>query len=181
MGTTAFQNTDMQERAVEALLKGFGIRGAATLPVLRRLAEKVAVTNENDAFERVRLRSIGVGNDTLAEEGGALSDAEFAKRLNVRSRQTIHNYREAGKIFAVSSGARNFVYPALQIHKGALLPGLAEVSRILNDSQTAPMGILLFFLTPAEALEDERPLDLLRKGEIEGVLRHAKRYDVIGS
>jgi hypothetical protein len=43
------------------------------------------------------------------------------------------------------------------------------------------MGILIFFLTPAEALEDERPVDLLRRGEIDEALRHAKRYDVIGS
>lgn len=181
MSTTAYQNTDVQERAVEALLKGFGIRGADTLPVLRRLAEKVVVTTENAAFERVRLRSIGVEDEILAAEGGALSDAEFAKRLNVRSRQTVHNYRDAGKIFAIASGTRNFVYPAIQIHKGALLPGLAEVLRILHASQTAPMGILLFFLTPAEALEDERPLDLLRRGEIDDAVRHAKRYDVIGS
>jgi hypothetical protein len=182
MSTSAVQSNlqEQASKAIEALLSGFGIRGSDKLPVLLKVAENAKATSD-DAFERVRLRSIGVEDEILAEEGGSLSDAEFAKRLNVRSRQTVHNYREAGKIFAVASGTRNFVYPALQIHKGALLPGLTEILRILHASQTSPMGILIFFLTPAEALEDERPVDLLRRGEIDEALRHAKRYDVIGS
>lgn len=184
MSTIALPKPDVGEQAsqaVEALLRGYGLRGAATLPILRQVAEKVEVTEESEAFNRVRLRSVGVEEEILAEEGGALSDADFAKRLRLKSRQTVHNYRDSDKIFAITRGARNYVYPALQIHEGALLPGLTEVLRTLRAAKHSPMGILLFFLTPAEALDDKRPLDLLRRGEIDEAVLHAERYGVIGS
>lgn len=182
MSTTAVENVQEEARkAIEALFSGFGISGSAKLPVLLKVAENAIAASEDEAFERVRLRSMGSEEKTLAQEGGTLSDAEFAKRLNVRSRQTVHNYRDSGKIFAIPSGTRNFVYPAVQIHQGELLPGLEQVLSRLHEAKHSPMGILLFFLTPAEALENERPLDLLRRGEIEEARLHAERYGVIGS
>ena len=40
------------------------------------------------AFERVRLRSLGAGDELRNAEGGGLSDAEFAAQLGLRSRET---------------------------------------------------------------------------------------------
>jgi hypothetical protein len=140
------------------------------------------VESASTAFELVRLRSLGAEQELLAEEGGVISDAEFAHRLHLKSRQTVHNYRDAGKIFAVPKGSRNFVYPAWQIQGGALLPGLEAVLAVLRQKKkTSPAGIALFFLTPAEALDGKRPLDLLRQSETAEVIRHAQRYGVIGS
>jgi hypothetical protein len=104
----------------------------------------------------------------------------LAKRLSV-SRSTVHNYREAGRIFALPRGPRNLVYPAWQVHEGRLLPGLEAVLKVLRGPRTSPLGLLLFFLTPAEALDDRRPLDLLRAGESDAVMAHAQRYGVIGA
>lgn len=173
---------DQAETAIEALLAGFGLRGAKSLPLLLRVAEKAQdMTSATDAFNRVRLRSMVVEEEILGEEGGLRSDSQLAKALGLKSRQTVHNYREAGKIFAVPKGERNFLYPAWQVHKAGVLPGLAPVLEILSAKKVSPIGTVLFFLTPAEALNDKRPLDLLRRGETEEVIQHAERYGIIGS
>jgi hypothetical protein len=171
------------QNAVQSLLAGYGLVGRDALSVLRSVGERMTgdVENAPTAFELVRLRSLGAESEVLAEEGGAISDAEFAKTLHLKSRQTVHNYREAGKIFAVKKGARNFVYPAWQIHNSALLPGLEAVLAVLREKKTTPIGIALFFLTPAEALDGDRPLDVLRAGEPAEVVLHAQRYGVAGS
>lgn len=165
------------ENAIIALLKGFGLDGAKALPVLLRVAEKSGSASSNaDAFNRVRLRSVGAENKILEEEGGLVSDAQFASALGLKARQSVHNYRVAKKIFALPKGGRNFVYAAWQVHKRALLPGLEETLAVLAKKRVTPIGIVLFFLTPAETLGEKRPLDLLRRGVVEEVILHARRY-----
>lgn len=138
-------------------------------------------TSTDDSFEIVRLRSLGVADEILNEEGGSVSGVEFEERLGIRSRKAIHNYREAGKIFALPRGSRNIAYPVWQIHSNELLPGLDLVLKKLHLRSTTPFSIANFFLTPADAFEDERPLDLLRKGQLDEVLLHVDRYDDIGA
>ena len=140
----------------------------------RRLVPDVA--NEEIAFQRVKMHSRGVEEKLLAEEGGTLSEAEFAKKLGVGSRTTIKNHRKQCKIFAVPRGAGNLCYPVWQIHKRELLPGLQETLKALAKHKLHPFSSVLFFLTPAEALEDERPLDLLRRNEVAPVVAHAQHY-----
>lgn len=170
--------------AVRNLIAGYGVSGEDVLSVLRQTAEELVDELQNSpraAYELVRLRSAGTELEILKEEGGCVSDAEFAKRLNVSSRQTVHNYRDKGKIFAVPVGARNFVYPAWQVYRNRLLPGLEAVLSVLRSQKMSPVGLALFFLTPAEALDGDRPLDRLRRGEEQDVLLHAERHGVVGA
>ena len=134
------------------------------------------VAKEEIAFQRVKMRSEGVEERLLAEEGGALTDSEFAEKLGVASRSTIKNYREQNKIFAVPRGTRNLYYPAWQIYKKELLPDLEETLHVLAEHELHPFSYVLFFLTPTEALEDERPLDLLRRNHAPTVIAHAQHY-----
>lgn len=180
--SAALEKLDDPEKAVEALLAGFNLWGGERLRLLRRVADRVQVVpSAEDAFERVRLRSIGTENQILEEEGGLVPDVKLAKLLGVSSRQTIHNYRVTGRVLAVPRGGRNFGYPAWQVHRGALLPGLPDTLKMLRKNKTSPLGCVLFFLTPAEALDDKRPLDLLRQGKTDEVHLHAERYGHIGS
>ena len=94
----------------------------------------------------------------------------------MRSRSTVQNYREQNKIFAVPRGTRNLRYPAWQIFKKELLPGLGETLAALAGRKLSPFSVQLFFLTPAEALENERPLDLLRRSEVDAVVAQAEHY-----
>ncbi len=165
-------------RAVRDLTKALGFGSPSTMTDLFiDVIDETTPDPEEAAFQRVRLRSIGAEERLMAEEGGMLSDAEFADTLGVRSRSTVQNYREQNRIFSVPQGVRNHRYPAWQIHRKALLPGLPEVLAVLvREHSLDPFNVALFFLTKADALEDERPLDLLRRGEIDEVVAHAHRY-----
>ncbi len=171
--------------AILALVKGFGMTSSEILDTLRQVGESVAINTEADpekaAFARVRLRSLGAEEELLQEEGGVLSDASFARAARVNARQTVHNWAAQGKVFTVPRGPRNHGYPAWQIHHGALLPGLAEVLAVLHGAGASPYETLIFFLTPAQALDDKRPLDLLRQGAIGPVVTQAKHYGDIRS
>jgi hypothetical protein len=173
----------LAENAVETLLAGYRLDPRKALLVLRRVGEKIS-PHANDAaaaLEQLHVRSLGVEQEMLGEEGGAVSDAELARMLGLKARQSVHNYRDSGKIFGVPKGTRNYLYPAWQVHKGQVLRGLGDVLAVLQSKRTTPLGVVNFFLTEAEALDGVRPLDLLRKGETAEVVAHAERYGSIGS
>lgn len=169
--------------AVTALLAALELKAADSLRVLRIVGETIPM-NEDDAalaFEKVRIRSTGVEDEIRTAEGGGISDAEFARRLGLRSRETVRGYRQAGEIFAWEKGARNLQYPAWQIHAHRLLPGLSAVLAILGQRELTPLAIANYVLSESDALEGKRPLDLLREDRVEEVVHHARRYGEIGA
>ncbi len=151
-------------RLVANLVKSLGFnKPDAMTNLFLEIVQDTQVDPAEIAFQRVRMRSAKAEERLLGEEGGLLSDADFTKKLGVSSRSTIKNYREQLKIFAVPQGPRNFRYPAWQIHQRELLPGLQEVLQVLiGKYKMNPLGVVLLFLTKAEALEDQSPLELLR-------------------
>ena len=169
--------------AVAAVLAAAEMAGAQALRVLRVAGERVPapVDDRAAAFERVRVRSLGVEEELRNMDGGGISDAKFAQRLGLGSRETIRAYRERGTIFAWEKGARNLRYPAWQIHKQTLLPGLADVLAILCKKDTSALGIIDYFLSESDELEGARPLDLLRQKRTDEVTAHARRYGEIGA
>ena len=128
----------------------------------------------------MRLRSLGAGDELRNAEGGGLSDAEFAARLELRSRETIRQYRENGRIFGWIKDSRSH-YPAWQIYQKELLPGLAQVLAVLKAKELRPIAIISYFLTPSYGLGEHRPLDMLREGKVADVVSDAERYGDIGA
>lgn len=176
-------NYEKVANAVAAVLAAAELKSVDALRVLRRVGETlpVAEADAGAAFEKARLRSLGVEDELRSLEGGGLSDAEFARRLGLTSRETVRNYRAKGRIFAWEKGARNLRYPAWQIHQRTLLPGLDQVLVILNERDLSPLALVNYFLSVSEELGGRRPLDLLREGRIEDVTTHARRYGQIGA
>jgi hypothetical protein len=154
--------------ALSAVINAADVDGTEALRVMRRVSEKISLANvtPDAAFERVLLRSLG---------------AEFAERMGLGSRETIRQYREKGRIFGWLKGSRSYRYPAWQIHRKELLPGLAEVLAVLREKGLHPLSIIGYFLTPSDGLDDVRPLDLLREGKIDQVVADAQRYGDIGT
>ena len=169
--------------ALSAVISATGVGGKEALRVMRTIGERIEIPEdaEDEAFERVRLRSLGADVELGDAEGGGLSDSEFAARMGVSSRETIRQYRGKGLIFAWPKDMRSYRYPAWQIHRRQLLPGLAEVLAVLREKQLEPFSIIGYFLTPSDDLDDARPLDLLREGKVAEVVADAKRYGDIGS
>ncbi|MGG7565501.1 hypothetical protein ACQ5SO_04980 [Rhodovulum sp. DZ06] len=68
---------------------------------------------------------------------GMLTGAELGARMG-KSRQAVDLDRKAGRLFALSGGARRLRYPDWQIDAtGAPLPGLSEVIAALGDGWAA--------------------------------------------
>jgi hypothetical protein len=169
--------------ALSAVIAASPVDAIDALRAIRQVGEEIEVPagNTDAAFERVRLRSVGVENELRDAEGGGLSDAQFAHSLGIKSRETIRKYREGRRIFGFRKGVRAYRYPAWQIHEGQLLPGLDKVIEILVGKKLQPLSIISYFLTPSSDLDEARPLDVLRKGRVEDVVADAKRYGDIGT
>lgn len=178
-------NEERLATALSAVINAAGVGATEALRVMRVVSERIPmpdVTPEEAAFERVRLRSIGVEEEICHAEGGGLSDAEFAARLGLGSRETVRQYRKSGRIFAWRKDSRSYRYPAWQIYQKGLLPGLAEVLQVLiNEKGLSPFSIACHFLTPSTELDEARPLDLLRQGKVDEVVADARRYGDIGA
>jgi len=169
--------------ALSAVIAASPVDAIEALRAMREVGEEIEIPpgNTDAAFERVRLRSVGVDNELREAEGGGLSDAQFAHSLGIKSRETIRKYRESRRIFGFRKGVRAYRYPAWQIHEGELLSGLGEVIAILAGKKLQPLSIISYFLTPSTDLDEARPLDVLRKGRVEDVVADAKRYGDIGT
>jgi hypothetical protein len=172
-------NEERLAAALSAVINVANVDGTEALRVMRKVSEKIALPKitADQAFERVRLRAVGANEELRDAEGGGLSDAQFAARMGLGSRETIRQYRQKGRIFAWLRDARSYRYPAWQIHRKQLLPGLGEVLAVLKmEKELQPLSIMGYFLTPSDGLDDARPLELLREGKVKEVVADAKRY-----
>jgi len=123
------------------------------------------------------LRGVEQRRILLQSEGGSLSGEEVAKALGI-SRQAVDKQRRRGQLLAVRAGG-TWRYPAWQLADGAALPHLAAVMRVLH--QQSPWTIMAFLLSRNVRLASRRPLDLLRKGTADSVLRAAEAYGEHGA
>ncbi len=154
----------LETAEVEDLARQLGEDGSSPVETVLRVLEHPAAlgTVRGDPLARARMRGIRAREELLGTEGGPVSAAELAEVVRV-SRQTVDAWRKAGRVLALERGRRGFFYPGWQAHQGRLLPGLTEVLRTLEPSDF--WGKLSFILSPDPRLGDERPLDLLRRGE----------------
>jgi len=123
------------------------------------------------------LRGVEQRRILLQSDGGSLSGEEVAKALGI-SRQAVDKQRRRGHLLAVRAGG-TWRYPAWQIAEGAALPSLAAVMRVLQ--RQSPWTVMAFFLSRNARLASRRPLDLLRKGTADAVLRAAEAYGEHGA
>ncbi len=139
--------------ALSAVIAASPVDATQALSAIREVGEEIEVPagNTDAAFERVRLRSLGVDDELREAEGGGLSDAQFAHSLGIKSRETIRKYREGRRIFGFRKGVRAYRYPAWQIYEGQLLPGLGEVIAILAGVKSYSLFQLSAFSSPPVA------------------------------
>jgi len=124
-----------------------------------------------DPLAPARLRGLRMREELLRAEGGAVGAPEMAALLGI-TRQAVDKRRRAGKLLAVAAGARRWLYPSWQVAEGGTLAGLEETLAALRGwSPWARMG---FLLGQNLRLGGERPLDALRRGQVDRVLRAAR-------
>jgi hypothetical protein len=144
-----------------------------------------------NAFERVRRRSIGVADEILAEEGGAMDDASFALAVGCAVAELLARASAHQFFFIEHRGSRH--WPHWQLG----LPGLAEILTVLTAKGAHGFTIANFFLCQTDVLyfsvEDPRranvrksdsPLTLLRRvgpPAVKLAVQHAERFGEHGA
>jgi len=160
------------------LNKALAIHSDATA-LLTALSQPGAIGMfEKDALRPARLRGLQARDALLAAEGGTLAADQVAKLLSV-SVPTVEKRRAAGKLIALEVPRRGPLFPAWQFEGGGLLPGMEEILKLLADHP--PLAQMRFFLSGSRRLGGERPLDLLRRGELEPVRRAARTFGEHGA
>ncbi len=139
------------------------------LAVIETVARRPA---EESPRYLVKLRGAIQKQKMLEAEGGVIGPMEVGKLLGI-SRQAVGQRRAAGKLLGVPA-AGGYVYPVWQFKDGSTLDGLQEVLEVLVEHD--PWMKLVFFLNHDTALNERRPVDVLRRGKINQVVRAAQMY-----
>jgi hypothetical protein len=131
---------------------------------------------EKDPLAEARLKGLEEQRRLLREAGGAVGAIEAAEILGI-SRQAVDARRKKGRLLAVAAGRRGWRYPMAQFDgasEDGVVRGLERVLAAIDDE--GGWMRLAFLLSPEERLGGERPLDALRRGEVEAVGRAARLY-----
>lgn len=132
-------------------------------------AERV-IAADQDPIQGARLRGIAGRERLLNAEGGPLTVSQVEKILEI-SRQAIHKRCSKGKLIALSTSKRGYLFPQWQFTEKGMLPGLEEVLAALDEED--PWMQASFMLNPNIWLDSVSPLEMLRKGKIEEVIMAA--------
>lgn len=109
----------------------------------------------------------------LRAEGGVVS-AEQAAHLLKTTPAAIEQMRQESAVLGLHSDRDSFVYPIWQFDHGMPLRGLSAVLQSLQG--IGPWMHAAFMLTGDDHLCGERPLDVLRRGDVEAVVMAAREY-----
>jgi hypothetical protein len=134
-------------------------------------------TDAPDPLTGALLRGAEMKRDMLKAEGGVLSARQLAQHLGITP-QGVGRKRERNQVFWLQVGD-GYVYPAFQVGTSGLTPGIRDV---LDAFQVPdPWMRVSFMLTGDRRLDDRRPLDLLRQGVVDDVVRAAAAYGEHGA
>jgi hypothetical protein len=138
----------------------------------------MSAITDPDPLAPLLARNVEHRETLLCRAGGALPTEEAARLLGI-TRETVDERWRAGTLLAIQEGS-DWCYPACQFEQGEVVPGLAEVVRGLASE--GPWVTLDFLLTPDTALAGRSPLQALREGDRDVVLRlvRASQGDGLG-
>jgi len=123
----------------------------------------------NDVPQALRQFLVDESEDLGCDE--MIDAAEAADRLDV-TRATIFNWINEGRLIGWFATGGRIVIPAQQIAaSGELVPGIPELIQEIGDSRA-----VWRFLTEKSPFfgEPARPIDKLKKGEVEAVIKAAQ-------
>lgn len=99
---------------------------------------------------------------------------DVATLLGLGSRQAVHGRRARGALVGFVNGRRDVLFPRTQFdERGRVVPGIAEVLSVFDGEAYEAWSWLN---APSAALDGDRPLERLRRGETEAVVAAARGY-----
>ena len=142
-------------------------------------ASPIAIDPEDaDPLIRAKLRGIEHRKRILLQLGGTLSAEGVAGLIGI-SRQAVDKRRSQNQLIGLIQGRRGYAYPAFQFEDGKTLAGLKEVLDALGDQD--PWMQSIFFANRNDRLNGKTPIEALRQGDLESVLRAAESYGEQGA
>jgi hypothetical protein len=146
--------------------------------LLRQLTGCLDVLRGEDSLADARLRGLKMKEDLLKRAGGAMNADQVGKLLNL-TRQAVDKRRKARKLVAIEFGKRGYLYPGFQFDE----PVIDLVEQILDriDSRIEDWSLLAFFLNGNAYLNGASPVEAMRQGKEEEVLRAAQAYGSQGA
>ena len=143
-------------------------------PARQPLPTKKAVKKQREVSEtafapsaraKAMLRGVEIAEADLRDSGGAFELEEVQKLLRGVSRQSVEKKVREGALLAVPGPSNRRRYPTMQFNDGTLLPGLKEVQAALPTRNG--WSVLNFLIHPNSLLDQRRPIDLIKAGEVE--------------
>ena len=150
--------TDWEAIVAELLAPGSGSQAATS-----------ATTDDDEIRKRVLEASFREREQLLAR---SLSTSEVAQLLNV-SRQTPHD-RAAQKTLLAIQDKNQLRFPPWQFDANGANGVVAGLPGVLQALAIGPLSQARWLTTPTRVFENRSPLDLLRSGEIDRVVREAR-------
>ena len=137
-----------------------------------------AESSDGDPLIRAKLRGIEHRKRIIEKLGGSLSVEQVSELIGI-SRQAVDRRRSQNQLIGLTQGKRGYAYPAFQFEDGKTLGGLKEVLDALSGHD--PWMQSIFFANGNDRLNNRTPLDALRQGETEAVVRAAEAYGEQGA
>jgi len=137
-----------------------------------------AESSDGDPLIRAKLRGIEHRKRIIEKLGGTLSVGQVSELIGI-SRQAVDKRRSQNQLIGLIQGKRGYAYPAFQFEDGKTLGGLKEVLDALSGHD--PWMQSIFFANGNDRLNNRTPLDALRQGETEAVVRAAEAYGEQGA
>ncbi len=90
------------------------------------------------------------------------------------SKQAVNDRVRRHRLLALRTASGRLVYPAAQFEDEHVVAGLGEVLDILVPDNTEAWMVASWLATPDPDLADRAPIEALREGQVDGVLRAAR-------
>jgi hypothetical protein len=126
-----------------------------------------------DPLAAAKLRGMVRQHQLVNKYGGAIRVEEVAQLLGI-TRQGVDKRRREGRLIGLTQGRRGYAYPTWQFERGGTLTHLETVLGALQKHD--PWMQLSFFVNPNAHLSESSPLEVLREGHLDPVLRAAATF-----
>lgn len=140
--------------------------------------DAIETLKADDPLGPARLRGLRERERLLNVEGGTRSADEVASHLNL-TRQAVNKRRQQGALIGLDAGRHGYLYPAWQLVRDGTIAGLGEVLDALR--QHDPWMQHIFMVTRNTRLGDLSPLEGLRQGRLDDVLKAARAFGEHGA
>jgi biotin operon repressor len=148
--------------------------------VVRALQQPDAIETlqADDPLGPARLRGLRERERLLTLEGGTLPVDEVANHLNI-TRQAVNKRRQQGMLVGLDAGRHGYRYPAWQFGREGTISCLESVLDALKEHD--PWMQHIFMVSRNARLNDRTPLEELRQGRSDDVLKAARAFGEHGA